>query len=122
MALPAFQFLKQRLSRFDAVRGGFGFLGNFNGSTRLLLLPAGREVLYVGGQVGAVLIGEGQPMRHVGVNQAAADAVVDVFVQRQSTGWSRAAAEGGHREIPRFGIDPLSAFALPIAQRTVAPN
>src|SRR6202041_2073723 len=122
VALPTFQPLKQGLTSLDSIRGDFWLSWNLNRRSRLFGLPLGRKVLDVGNQIRALHFGKGIPLRHIGIVEAAGDGVVEIFVSGQSPGRRGTTLELGYGEVSRFGIKPLSVFALSIAQVAVAPR
>src|SRR5260370_11108993 len=93
MTFPALHPGKYLAAGFDALGGDFWFGRNLDGHSRFFVRPAGREVLHPGDEVGALLLGEGAPLRHVGTVEAASDGVEKILVGRQGSGRSGAALE-----------------------------
>ncbi len=65
------------------------------------VLPARREVLDPGDQVGALFFGERVPRRHVGAIQASRNGVVEVFIGGQCPRGGGTALENAQREVTR---------------------
>src|SRR5580698_5293855 len=82
----------RRLSRYRDLRPG------------LLGLPAFGECFDEGYQVGAVLVGQGDPGWHVGIVEPSHERVVDVLVRWQSTGRRGAAFERRRHEVTRLDV------------------
>jgi len=61
------------------------------------------------------LLGEDIPDRHVGVDEAAPDGVVDIFIGGQGAGRSGAALESGDGEVSRLGIEPNGVLTIGIS-------
>jgi len=79
-------------------------------------------VLDVRNQVRALHLGKRIPRRHVGVVKSTSDGIEEILVGGQGSGWSGAALELGDGEVPRFGIEPHSVFALSVPQIAVTPD
>src|SRR5271165_2512612 len=79
-------------------------------------------MLYIGHQVRPLLRRKRVPGRHIRAVQAPPDGVVQISVQRQSPGGSRAALEDSEGKVARFGVDPGRVLSLPVSQYTVAAN
>ena len=88
--------------------------------------PARREVLDPRHQVGALLLGEGVPLRHVGAVEAASDGVEKILVGGQGPSRSGAALEDAQLEVARLlvhgGLHVRCVFAVAIAQRAMAAD
>src|SRR6266478_256017 len=104
MALPALQLLEKLLAvlnRFDTeLRLGW----DINRITGLFALETRRKAFDERNEVGALLLGERNPRWHVAHNEATADGVVKIFVQRQSSGRRRSALKDGCVKIARLDI------------------
>src|SRR5216684_4846256 len=120
MTLPALQPLKYRPSCFDPVGRHLRLRRNLDRSRRLLRRKTRREVLYICHHVHLLLDGEWQPLWHIGIDQAATDCVVQIFVSGQSAGGCGAALELAESEVTRLRINPLGVLALAIPQIAVA--
>src|SRR5207237_1446297 len=75
VAFPAFHFCEEFFPVFDAVHRQGRFRRHADGRARLFVLPAWRKGLDEGHQVGALLVGQRLPGRHIGVIEAARDSL-----------------------------------------------
>src|SRR5208282_744807 len=122
VTLPAFQLREQGLAVGNALDGDRGLGRNGDGSAGFFGLPAGREDFDISDQVGALLFGERTPYRHVGVDDAASDRVVEILIGGQRAGQSGAALEGRDGEVAWLRIKPNRVLAVAIPLYTVTTD
>src|ERR1700682_2855323 len=108
------------MARLNSFICNSGLWGDHYGLPRFLRLPFAGEVFHIGNHVGAFLIRQRKPCRHVRVEQPTADGVKEVLVSGQCAGWSGAALELGKSEIARLRIEPLRVLAFCVTQFTMA--
>src|SRR5208282_360874 len=126
VAFPALDAGEYITSGLDAIRRDFGLGRDLDGRSRLLVRPTRREVLNPGHKVGALLLGQRVPLRHVGAVQAPSDGVEKILIGRQSSGRSGAALEDTQLEVAGLlvngGLHVRGVFAVPITQGAVTAD
>src|SRR5271168_501748 len=88
----------------DALHGNCSLWRHTDWHTRLIRLPSLRKRFDEGHQVGAVLIGQRDPRRHIGISESAHQRIVNILVRWKSTRRRRAAFKRRRHEISRLGI------------------
>src|SRR5260370_30110110 len=122
MAFPALRPGKYLAAGFDALRSDFRLGWNLDGRSRLFIRPARGEVLHPGYEIGALLLGEGAPLRHVRAVEAARDSVEKVLVGGQGARRSGAAFEDAQFEVAGLGVDPGKALAISVSEVPMATD
>src|SRR5713226_2906525 len=120
VALPALHPGKYVAACLDALSSDGRFGRDRNGRSRLFVGPAGREVFHPGHEVGALLLSEGAPLRHVRTIEAAGDGVEKILVGGQGSRRSGSALEYAQLEVAGLGVNPGETLAVSIAQRAMA--
>src|SRR5205823_14529404 len=120
MALPALQFGEEFLSVLDAVHSQRRLRRHFDGLTGLLIFPARRKSFDEGHQVGALLVRQGDPGRHVGSVETAGDGVEKIVIGWQSAGRRRTAFEWGRHKVAGQNVKVRTVLAVAISAKTVA--
>src|SRR5262245_40207058 len=115
MTLPTLHAGVDFLPGSDSIRCDFGFLRHRDWFSRLLRLPARREVLDPGDQIHPLLSCERVPGWHDGTVQATRNGVVQVFIGGECSRRGGSAFEDGSGEIPRPWIDPLCGFSVTVS-------
>src|ERR1700688_1124475 len=120
MALPALHPGIYVAPSLDALGSDFRLGRNGDWGSRLFIRPARREVLDPGYEVGALLFGEGAPLRHIGTVESASDGVEQILVGGESSGGSRATLENAELEVAGLGVYPRETFTIAVSKRAVA--
>src|SRR5205085_3956960 len=120
MALPALQFGEEFLPVLDAVHSQRRLRRHFDGLTGLLIFPARRKSFDEGHQVGALLVRQSDPGRHVGSVETAGDGVEKIVIGWQSAGRRRTAFECGRHKVAGQNVKVRTVLAVAISAKTVA--
>ena len=120
VAFPAFHFCEEFFPVFDAVHRQGRFRRYADGRARLFVLPAWRKGLDEGHQVGALLVGQRLPGRHIGVIEAARDSLEEILVGWQSAGGRRATLKLAGENVKVRGVLAVAVAADPVTTPAIA--
>src|SRR5260370_32205712 len=121
-ALPALHPGISVAPRLDPLGGDFGLGGNLNRGSRFFGCPARREVLHPSHKVGALLLCESAPLRHIRAVKSTGDGIEQIFVGGQSSGRSGAALKHAQLKIAGLGVDPGEALTVTVPQVAMATD
>jgi len=114
VTLPAFQLGEELPTALDAIDCQHRLPRNLYGFTGLLFLPSRRKSLNEGHQVGALLVRQGDPGRHIRRVEPSVDGIEKIRIRWQGSCGGGATLECSGDKIARQNVEVRRVFAVAI--------